>query len=452
MSTRKENILGTTPIEKLLPSMAMPIMFSMLVQALYYIVDGMFVARIGTDAFAAVNLIFPIQNAMVGVAVGTATGMNSLLSRKLGERNYIQAAKVAHNGVFLSIVSWLLFAAVGLFGSEAFMRVNTSNEAIIQQGTIYMTICTVFSTGLFVQIIYERILQVTGKTVFQMIAQVTGAVINIVLDPILIFGYFGLPEMGVAGAALATVIGQWCGMIICIVLNKLYNGEVDIKIKMIKADFATIRNIYKVGIPSIIMQTISSIMVFLINGILISYTSIAVVAFGIFFKLMSFMFMPLFGLVNALVPIVGYNFGAKKRLRIIKAIRLAIIGGLSIMGIGIIIFWAFPAQLLNIFDANEELYSVGIPMLRIISVSFLSASTCIIFSSVFQALGNGMLSLWMSVGRQLVALVPSAYVLSYLFGLSAVWYSFIIAECVSLALAVIFFRHMYKTHIKNLPD
>ncbi len=452
MNTKRENILGTMPIRKLLPSMAMPIMFSMLVQALYLIVDGIFVAQIGNNAFAAVNLVFPVQNIMIGFAVGTATGMNSLLSRRLGERRFDEANVVANNGLMLCISSSVMFAVLGAFGSNAFMRLSTTDADIISQGTVYMTICTVFSLGLFVQIAFERILQITGKTVYQMVAQVSGAVINIALDPILIFGMFGFPKMGIAGAAIATVFAQWCGMTICVVLNMLYNKEVTISVKMFKPHFQTIKGIYKVGVPGIIMQTIGSIMVFGMNQILISFTSVAVVAFGAYFKLMSFMFMPLFGLVNALVPIVGYNFGAKKRKRIVKTIRLSTISGLCIMAFGTAVFWAFPSQLLSIFNADKELYAIGVPMLRIISTSFLSASVCIVFSSVFQAMGNGMLSLWMSVGRQLVVLLPAAFLLSKNIGLGAVWFAFPIAECASLTLALVFFRYMYKKHIKSLPD
>ncbi len=452
MSTRKENIMGTVPIRKLLPSMAMPIMFSMLVQALYNIVDGIFVAQIGNNAFAAVNLVFPVQNIMIGVAVGTAVGMNSLLSRRLGQKRFEEANKVANNGLLLCIISALVFALIGVFGSGAYMRISAQDADIVRQGTVYMTIVTVFSIGLFVQIAYERILQITGKTVYQMIAQVSGAVINIALDPILIFGLFGFPEMGIAGAAVATVFAQWCAMVISIVLNSLYNKEVHISVKRFKLHLETVKNIYKVGVPSIFMQSIGSVMVFGMNQILISFSSIAVVAFGAYFKLMSFMFMPLFGLVNAMVPIVGYNYGAKKRKRIVKTIRLSTLAGLAIMAAGTAIFWAIPSELLAIFNADAQLLEIGVPMLRIVSTSFMSAAICIVFSSVFQAMGNGMLSLWMSIGRQLVVLLPSAFLLSRSFGLGAVWFAFPIAECASLTLALIFFRHMYKNHIKVLPD
>ncbi len=452
MSTRKENIMGTVPINKLLPSMAMPIMLSMLIQALYSIVDGIFVAQIGTDAFAAVNLIFPIQSVMIGVAVGTAVGMNSLLSRRLGEKRFEEANMVANNGLMLCIVSALVFALIGAFGSEAFMRVNTSDEVIIALGTVYMQIVTIFSLGLFVQIAFERILQITGKTTYQMIAQGTGAIINIVLDPILIFGYFGFPEMGVAGAAVATVFAQWCGMLISIALNHFYNHEIKIKLKHLKPHWGTVKNIYIVGVPSIIMQSIGSVMMFGMNQILIAFTPLAVVAFGIYFKLISFMFMPVFGVVNALVPIVGYNFGARKKKRITQSIKLACYMCVGIMLAGTIAFWVIPEQLMAIFDADAELTAMGVPMLRITSVVFTSAAVCIVFSSVFQALGNGMLSMWMSVARQLVVLLPAAYLLAHFVGLNSVWYAFPISELVSLFLAVIFFIHIYNKRINTLKD
>ncbi len=452
MEQRKENILGTKPIKQLLPSMALPLMFSMLIQALYYIVDGMYVSQMGTNAFAAVNLVFPIQNTMVAVAVGTATGMNSLLSRRLGEKKFDEATKVANNGMMLAILSSAVFALIGIFGSEAFMSLSTDDAAIISSGTTYMRICTIFSMGIFVQITTERLLQITGRTIFQMIAQVIGAVTNIVLDPILIFGMFGMPELGVAGAALATVIGQWLGMSICLILNNIFNHEVRIKAKHMPLQLQTVKSIYKVGFPSIIMQSVGSFMIFGLNNILIAFSNVAVVAFGIFFKLMSFAFMPCFGIVSALVPIVGYNYGAKNKKRIIKAIKMSTVATCSVMLLGTIVFWAFPAQLLSLFNADETLYEIGIPMLRIISISFASAGVIINFSSVFQALGHGMLSLWISVGRQLIVLLPVAYVLAKFFGLHAVWFAFPIAECVALSLGIIFYLNIYKTRIKPLPN
>ncbi len=452
MTDRKENILGTKPISRLLPSMALPLVFSMLVQALYYVIDGMYVAQMGTDAFAAVNLVFPIQNTMIGVAVGTAVGVNSVLSRRLGEKKFNEATKVANNGMMLAILSSAVFALIGIFGSEAFMRLSTSDAVIIASGTIYMRICTIFSMGIFVQITTERLLQVTGRTVFQMVAQVTGAITNIILDPILIFGLFGMPELGVAGAAIATVIGQWVGMTICLICNHKFNHETRIKVKHMKLHLPTVKNIYIVGFPSIIMQSIGSFMIFGMNNILISISTIGVVAYGVFFKLMSFAFMPCFGIVSALVPIVGYNYGAQNKKRIIKAIKMSIFASSTIMIVCTIVFWAFPTQLLSLFNADEALYEIGIPMLRIISVSFISAGVIINFSSVFQALGNGMLSLWINVARQLLVILPVAYVMANLFGLQAVWFAFPIAECVSLTLGIVFYLKIYKTRIKPLPD
>ncbi len=449
---RSENIMGTVPIKKLLPTMAMPIMFSMLVQSLYFIVDGIYVAQISNDALTAVNLTMPISNFIIAVAAGTAVGMNALLSRKLGEKKYDDANKVANNGIMLAFVSSVLFALFGIFGSTWFMQVCTDDAEIIQSGALYMRICNVLSMGIFMQIMFERILQVTGKTVYQMSAQLVGAITNIVLDPIFIFGYFGMPEMGLAGAAVATVIGQWLGMTICIVLNAKFNKEVKVDFKLMKPHFASIKSIYKVGFPSIVMQSIGSIMVFGMNQILIRFTSVAVAVFGVYFKLLSFVFMPVFGLTSSLIPIVGYNFGARKKERIMETIKLSCITAVIIMLVGTIAFWVFPTQLLLMFNADTQMLEIGITALRILSLGFVTAGICIVFSSVFQAMGRGTLSMWMSISRQLVVLLPCALALSYFFGLEAVWYAFTISECVALAMGIVFFRSLYKNVISHIPD
>ncbi|MEG2393837.1 MAG: MATE family efflux transporter [Ruthenibacterium sp.] len=449
---RTENIMGTKPVKSLLIGMAFPIMCSMLVQALYNIVDSVFVAILSENALTSVSLIFPIQNLMIAVAVGTAVGMNVLLSRRLGEKNYAAANRVANNGVFLAVCSALLFAVIGIFGSKPFMSAFTDNPAIAKDGATYMFICTVFSLGLFVEIMLERIVQVTGKTVYQMCSQMTGAMINIVLDPILIFGLLGAPKMGVTGAAIATVIGQWCGMLLCLVLNLLHNREVRLKWADMIPHWRTIRGIYQVGLPTIVMQSIGSVMVFGMNRILIAFTETAVSVFGVYFKLNSFIFMPVFGLTNALIPIVGYNYGARNKRRITDATRLSVFIAVGIMLAGTLLFQFAPAQLLSLFSASEEMISIGVPALRIISISFSFAAVAIVFSCMFQALGEGMLSLWMSLVRQLVILLPCAWLLAKWQGLDAVWYSFLIAEFFSLIMAILFFRHTYRTRIVPLDS
>ncbi len=450
MNERKENIMGTKPVNGLLVGMAVPIMLSMLVQAMYNIVDSIFVSMLSENALTSVSLIFPIQNLMIAVGVGTSVGMNALLSRKLGEKNYEAANRVAENGLFLSLLSGLAFALLGIFGSDLFMRSFTDNAAIAADGATYMRICTIFSVGLFMQITTERILQVTGKTVYQMCSQMTGAIINIILDPILIFGLLGAPKMGVAGAALATVIGQWIGMLVGFTINAYKNHEVHIQWKGFRPDMNAIKGIYQVGLPTIIMQSIGSVMVFGMNKILIAFTETAVSVFGIYFKLQSFVFMPVFGITNAMVPIVGYNYGARSKERIVQCIKISLIMVSSVMAIGTVIFQAVPVWLLSMFNASESMLAIGVPALRMISICFCFAGVAIVFSSVFQALGNGMYSLWMSVIRQLVLLLPSAYVLAKIGGLHTVWFSFVFAEVISIFLAVFFFKKIYREKIQKL--
>ncbi len=447
---RQENILGTKDVKKLVFSMGLPIMCSMLVQALYNIIDSIFVSQLGQNAFTAINLIFPIQNLMIGTAVGTSIGMNALLSRRLGEKQFENANKVANTGVFLGFMSGMAFAVLGLFGSRLFLKASTNIPEVIEMGTIYMQICTIFSVGLFLHITFEKILQVTGKTTYQMIAQITGALINIILDPILIFGWFFFPKLGITGAAVATIIGQWCGMTLCIFLNQKHNKEVKISLKLIRPDKDSVIKIYKVGVPSIIMQSIGSITVFGLNQILGSLCKAAINVLGSFFKLQSFIFMPVFGLTSGFIPIVGYNYGAKYKKRIMQAIKTSTIASVTIMTIGVALFWIFPDKLLGFFNPTDEILKLGIPALRIISISFIPAGVSIVFSSSFQALGNGMFSLYMSLIRQLVVIVPVAYILGQLFGVSAVWAAYPIAEFTCLIFAIIFLRILYKRKIAKL--
>ena len=450
MEERRENIMGTQPINRLLPSMAFPIMLSMLVQALYNVVDSVFVSMVSENALTSVSLAFPVQNLMIAVSVGTAVGINALLSRRLGEKNFEAANKVAENGIFVTVLSWAVFAVFGAACSGLFMGAFTQNAEILAGGTDYMWIVTVFSLGLFMSVTMERVLQVTGKTVYQMISQMTGAVVNIILDPVFIFGWLGLPAMGVAGAAWATVIGQFCGMAVGTGINPVQNHEVRLNFRRFRPDWHSIKGIYQVGLPSIIMQSIGSVMTFGMNKILIAFTETAVSVFGVYFKLQSFVFMPVFGVTNALVPIVGYNYGARSSQRIQQATRLSLLMTTAIMALGTVIFQVAPGPLLSLFSASDTMLSIGIPALRIISVSFCFAGVAIVFSSVFQALGDGMLSLVMSAVRQLLLLLPCAFVLAKLGGLDAVWFSFLIAEVASVTLAVVFYRSLYNKKIRHI--
>ena len=450
MEISEQNILGTKPITPLLLGMSFPIMISMLVQALYNVVDSIFVARLSDAALTAVSFAYPVQMLTIAVSVGTSVGVNALLSRRLGEGNRGAAEKVAHNGILLMFVSWAVFAVFGLLGSGLFFSFFTDNPAIAVDGAAYLRTCLVFSLGMFLQICLERLIQVTGRTVFQMLSQLSGAVANIVLDPILIFGLLGAPRMGVLGAAVATVLGQTLGCIVCFVLNLKYNTEVRLHWRSLKFDRPSVRGIYDVGLPSIIMQSIGSVMNFGMNKILITFSETAVSVLGVYFKLQSFVFMPGFGLTNALVPIVGYNYGARNKERIKKSIKVSLVIMTIIMAVGTLIFQVFPGALLSMFGSGGDLARIGEPALRIISLSFLLAGVAIVFSSLFQALGEGLLSLAMSVFRQLVVLLPAAWLLSFTGSLDAVWFSFFIAEATSILLALGFFRHTYKNKIQKL--
>ena len=447
---QQENKMGVMPVNRLILTMSLPMILSMLVQALYNIVDSMFVSRLSENALTAVSLAFPAQNLMIAVATGTGVGVNAALSRSLGERNFDRANKIASHAVFLAIASYAVFAVLGLFFSRQFFLWQTDIEEIVDQGTDYLRICTLFSFGLFLEIACERLLQSTGKTIYSMYTQGLGAIINIIFDPIMIFGLFGFPKMGVAGAAAATVFGQILAAVLGIFLNKTRNQEIHVSFRGFRPNSEIIRHIYSVGIPSIIMSSIGSVMTFGMNKILIGFTSTATAVFGVYFKLQSFVFMPVFGLNNGTVPIIAYNYGAAKPDRILKTLKLAICYAVGIMLIGFAVFQLLPDKLLLIFEASENMLSIGIPALRIISVSFLFAGYCIVCSSMFQALGHGLLSLLVSVFRQLLVLLPSAFLLSKIGGLDLVWYSFPIAEICSIFFSTYFLRHVYKKEIEPL--
>lgn len=443
----KENKMGTMPINKLLISMSIPMMISMLVQALYNIVDSIFVSQISENALTAVSLAFPVQNFMIAIGVGTGVGINALLSRSLGEKKFEQANKVANNGIFLAVMSYLFFLVLGLLFSRSFFQWQTNNKEIIDGGYSYLIICTTCSFGMYGQIVFEKLMQSTGKTFYSMITQMTGAIMNIILDPILIFGLFGFPKMGIAGAAIATVLGQISGMTLAIYLNKTKNEEIKVKVKGFRPDLKTIKNIYSIGIPSIMMASIGSVMTFGMNKILLVFTSTATAVFGVYFKLQSFIFMPVFGINNGMVPIISYNYGAKHKDRLMDTVKTSVIYAICIMITGLCIFQAFPQNLLGLFNASEEMIKIGIPALRIISLSFLFAGYCIVISSMFQALGNGVMSLMISIVRQLVVLLPAAYLLSKTNNLNLVWWAFPIAEIVTVSLSIVGFKYIYKKDI-----
>ncbi len=442
--------MGVMPIDKLIMSMSLPIMISMLVQALYNIVDSVFVSQISENALTAVSMAFPIQNLMIAVGVGTAVGMNALLARSLGQKDFDKVNKVAENAIFLAILSYLAFLIIGLFFVEPFYLSQTDIEEIIIFGKEYMTICCCMSFGIFIQLMFERMLQATGKTIYSMYTQGVGAIVNIILDPILIFGVFGIPGMGVTGAAVATVIGQIVAGILGIYLNQKKNREVRIQMKGFRPAKDIIIQIYGIGIPSIIMQAIGSVMNYGMNRILISFTSTATAVFGAYFKLQSFIFMPVFGLNNGVIPILAYNYGASNRERVIKTIKHSIIYAISIMVVGLFVFQVFPEPLLRMFKASETMLAIGVPALRRISVSFLLAGFCIACSSVFQSLGKAVYSMVISVARQLVVLLPVAYGLAQIGNVDLVWWAFPIAEMMSLGMTIFFMIRIYRKVISQI--
>ncbi len=449
-SNTNENKMGVLPIPKLLLQMSLPMMLSMLVQALYNVVDSIFVARINENALTAVSLVFPVQNLMIAIAVGTGVGVNAVLSRSLGEKDFHTANESAKNGIFLALISSIIFAIIGNLAATFFFHIQTDDAQIRQYGISYMTIISTMCIAVYMQVMMERLLQSTGRTFYTMISQGTGAIINIILDPILIFGLFGMPRLGVSGAAIATVCGQICGALLAFAFNIKVNTDINLNMKGFRPNKKIIGTIYSVGVPSIVMQAIGSVMTFGMNKILIQFTSTATAVFGVYFKLNSFIFMPIFGLNNGMVPIVAYNYGAKNKKRILHTIRLSIVSAICIMLFGLALFMIFPAQLLGLFNASGSMLEIGVPALRIICLSFTFAGFCIVVGSVFQALGNGIYSLIISATRQLLIILPVAALLAKLGGLSAVWWAIPIAEIASVLLSTFFFRKIYKEKIAPL--
>ncbi|MBO4388983.1 MAG: MATE family efflux transporter [Spirochaetales bacterium] len=434
-----ENKMGTMSVGRLLLSMSIPMMFSMLIQALYNIIDSIYIARLSEKALTAVSLAFPLQSLMISFAVGTSVGVNSLIARRLGEQKRCEAEKAAGNGIVLMLFTWAVFGVLGLLLPARFIGLFTSDALLVDLGSTYLGICMVFSFGVFLSVVFEKIIQATGETTIAMLMQLIGAVINIILDPILIFGIKGLvPSMGIAGAAIATVTGQIGSMVFGLVMVRK-NRFITVRILKSRFDRKITGETYKVGLPSIIMQAMGTVMTSGMNAILIQFHEIATTVFGAYFKLQSFVFLPVFGLNSGLTPIVGYNFGARRPRRIRRAVRYAIMLALGMMLTGLAVFHLIPGLLLDLFNASDLMKSVGLHALRRISLAFPLAGICIVFNGVFQGVGDGIYSMLVSIVRQLGILIPTAWILGRLFGLEAVWFAFVIAETVALAISTVFY-------------
>ena len=451
MEIKRENKMGVMPVKKLLVTMSLPMMVSMLVQALYNVVDSIYVAQLSENALAAVTYAFPIQNLMIAVGSGTGVGVNALLSKSLGEQKYRRADRAANASLFLCLLSYLLTLAFGLFFAEPFLRSQTDVPDIIAGGAAYLRICCCFSLGLYFQIMGERLLQSTGRTAYSMVSQLTGAIINIILDPIMIFGLLGVPAMGISGAAVATVIGQFCAAGVALTLNITKNADIHLSLRGIFHPHASIvKRIYAVGIPSILMMSIGSAMTYLMNLILSAFSTTATAVFGVYFKLQSFFFMPVFGLNNGLIPILAFNYGARDRERINQTLKFALLLAVCIMTVGTAVFNLFPNLLLSLFNASNDMRTIGVPALRIISLSFPVAAVCIALGSTFQAFSRSVYSLIVSVMRQLVVLIPCAWLLAQSGKVTNVWWAFPAAEAASLAVTLICFRKLYRDIINTL--
>ena len=450
----QENKMGTMSIGKLVFNMSLPMMVSMLVQALYNIVDSIFVAKLSENALTAVSLAFPLQTLLIAVGTGTGVGMNALLSKSLGEKNFKKANKTATNAAFIYAFSYIVFLILGFTIVKPFYRsqVGSADAEIMTMGVDYLSTVMIFSFGIFTQVFFERLLTSTGRTIFSMISQLSGALTNIILDPILIFGMFGFPKMGVTGAAVATVIGQCVAGIVAGTCNHKFNHEVKFEFKGFRPDLKIIGTIYAVGIPSIIMQSIGSIMTYCMNRILIEFSSTATAVFGVYFKLQIFFFMPVFGLNNGITPIIAYNYGARQRKRMTKTIKLSLFVAFCLTFIGFVLFESIPQVLLGMFSASDDLLKIGIPALRTIGVHYLIAWYCIIVGTVFQALGKAIFSMVVSIMRQLVVLIPAAYLLAKFGGLHMVWWSFPIAEIMSFIVSTAFLIRIWRTVIKDIPE
>lgn len=453
-SAPAENKMGTMPIGKLLFNMSLPMMISMLVQALYNIVDSIFVAKLSENALTAVSLAFPLQTLLIAVGTGTGVGMNALLSKSLGEKNFKKANATASNAAVLYFFSYLVFFILGFTIVRPFYasQIGNADQEIMKLGIEYLSTVIILSFGLLAQVFFERLLTSTGRTIFSMTSQLTGAITNIILDPILIFGLLGAPKMGVTGAAVATVIGQCVAALVAGFCNHRYNHDVKLKFHGFRLDFHIIGTIYAVGIPTIIMQSIGSVMTYCMNRILIEFSSTATAVFGVYFKLQSFFFMPVFGLNNGITPIIAYNYGAGQRKRMLKTIKLSMLVAFCLTFIGFLCFEGIPQILLGMFNASDEMLTIGVPALRIIGIHYLIAWFCIVSGTVFQALGKAFFSMIVSIMRQLFVLIPAAYILAKLGGLHVVWWSFPIAEVISLMVSSFFLVRINRTIISRVPE
>lgn len=441
------NKMGVMPIGKLLANMALPMIASMLVQALYNIVDSIYISRVSESAVTALSLAFPVQNMMIAFSSGVAVGVNALLSKSLGEKNQKMVNKAAGNGIVITLFAVVVFMLFGFLGAHPYYAMQSNVEETVAGGSAYISIACIFSLGCFMQMLLERILQSTGRTVYSMITQSTGAIINIILDPIFIFGFFGIPAMGIAGAAIATVIGQWIAAFMALFFNIKKNPDVKFEISALKLEGEAVKRIIVVGVPSLVMMAIGSVMNFGMNQILQGFSETATGVFGIYYKVQSFFFMPVFGLNGATISIVAYNYGARDKGRLMKAVKLAVGSCMAIMILGLLAFQLIPSVLLGIFNPSEEFMALGCTAFRIISIHFPIAAVCIAIGGCFQALGIGLYSTIVSLGRQLVVLLPAAYLLSLTGDVNNVWWAFVIAEFMSLALTLFFFRKLYKNRI-----
>lgn len=449
MEQLKDNKMGNTPILKLIISMSLPAMFSMLIQSMYNIVDSIFVSSYHDDALTTLSFAFPLQMLMIAFAVGTGVGINSLVSRRLGEGRQDEANSAASHGLILAFLSWMVFALLGYFFTRPIFESFSSNPAVIEMGCDYVYVVSIFSLGLFIQITLEKTLQATGNMIYPMISQLIGAVTNIILDPIMIFGLFGFPRLGVLGAAIATVIGQFLGMFYCIYIVYKKNHEIHISFRKFKLRLDIIKEIYQVGLPTIAMQSIASFLIGSINSILATFSEVAVAVLGAYYKLQSFIFMPVFGLTQGVMPVMGYNYGAKNKHRLRSALKVGTFMAIAIMAIGTLIFMLAPKSLLMIFNASDDMLLIGIPALKIISLCFIPAAVGIMFSTLFQAVGKGVYSLIISILRQLVIILPAAYLLSKI-GLGYIWYAFPIAEVFSFIVSILLLQRLYIKNIKHL--
>lgn len=445
--------MGVMPVNRLLITMSVPMMLAMLVQALYNVVDSVFVSQLSEDALNAVSLAFPVQNIMIALAVGTGVGVNALLSKSLGEQDAARANRTAEHGVLLAAITCAVFMVCGTLLARPFYMVQVPNEpVIVEYGAQYMQICSLFSCGIFMEVMFERLLQSTGRTVYTMFTQGVGAVFNIIFDPLLIFGIGPFPRLEVAGAAVATVMGQIVAAVLAILFNHFRNHDIKLSLKGFRFDGWIVRRIYLVGAPSIIMNAIGSLMVFGMNQILLTFTKTATAVLGVYFKVQSFVFMPIYGLNNGMVPIIAYNYGARKKDRLLRTVKLGVLYAVLIMIVGLLVVQTVPDKIFLLFQADENMLSIGVPALRIISLSFVFAGYCVVTSATFQALGEGIQSMIVSIVRQLVVLLPAAWLLAKLGDVNLVWYAFPIAELASLTLCTVFLVRTYRKLIRPLGE